>query len=546
MLTVTDKDGGTTSQTSIVQVDNVSPSIVKINKPSKIDEGQSVEFSAEASDPGANENLTYSWKFGESTKQISGQKVNYIFTDNGKQKAILIVKDKDGGVIEESIDLNIENVLPSIIAINKPAKIDKGQNVELSAEATDPGKGNLIYTWNLGDGSEPIVGQKVNHTFSKDGSYNAVLTVTDKDGGATKESIEIKVNNLIIAELPKPKTTKPGVFTVGESGQISIDYLFDGGDYQAQMSIFSLDGMENLEVGSIEFIKEAASRATSNSELGYVVIEDSKQTGKDNNKAGYKGSQTYKFKAGAKVAVMLISNGDAHNLQQNIPGITSPQHPMFSCDSIRQMVDLTGKGEVFGWEDIALPISDKDYNDVIFKISGATTPAIVAPPNTSPGIFTVNDSGKVNIDYLFDGGSYKGQLALISLEGISAERGSLAFIKEAVSRMFSNSELGYIVIDDRRETGLYNDLSRYKGSRDYQFKPGSQVAFMLLPDGQITDADISKQPMFSWEKQLSDLTGDSTLFGWEDLPLGKSDKDYNDIVFKVTGLSGRAAVFDRR
>jgi hypothetical protein len=101
---------------------------------------------------------------------------------------------------------------------------------------------------------------------------------------------EPSVDNLTIAEPPKPTTTKPGVFTVGESGQISIDYLFDGGDYQAQMSIFSLDGMENLEVGSIEFIKEAARRATSNSELGYVVIEDSKQTGKDNNKAGYKGS----------------------------------------------------------------------------------------------------------------------------------------------------------------------------------------------------------------------------------------------------------------
>jgi PKD repeat protein len=195
VLTVTDKDGATTTQTSIVKVDNVSPSIVKINKPSKIDEGQSAEFSAEASDPGTNDNLTYSWKFGESTEQISGQKVKYIFTDNGKQKAILIVKDKDGGVIEKSIDLNIENVLPSIIAINKPAKIDKGQNVELSAEATDPGKGNLIYTWNLGDGSEPIVGQKVNHTFTKDGIYNAVLTVTDKDGGATKELIEIKVDN---------------------------------------------------------------------------------------------------------------------------------------------------------------------------------------------------------------------------------------------------------------------------------------------------------------------------------------------------------------
>lgn len=45
---------------------------------------------------------------------------------------------------------------------------------------------------------------------------------------------------------------------------------------------------------------------------------------------------------------------------------------------------------------------------------------------------------------------------------------------------------------------------------------------------------------------MSDLTGDSILFSWEDLPIGASDKDYNDVVFKVTGLSGRAAVFDQK
>jgi hypothetical protein len=37
-----------------------------------------------------------------------------------------------------------------------------------------------------------------------------------------------------------------GVFTVGSSGQVSIDYLFDGGWYQGELAIFSLRGWSSL------------------------------------------------------------------------------------------------------------------------------------------------------------------------------------------------------------------------------------------------------------------------------------------------------------
>jgi hypothetical protein len=35
-----------------------------------------------------------------------------------------------------------------------------------------------------------------------------------------------------------------GTFTVSESGEVGIDYLFDGGFYQGQLAVFSLTGME--------------------------------------------------------------------------------------------------------------------------------------------------------------------------------------------------------------------------------------------------------------------------------------------------------------
>lgn len=65
-----------------------------------------------------------------------------------------------------------------------------------------------------------------------------------------------------------------GVFTVGSTGQVGIDYLFDGGGYPGELAIFSLQGLESLDLGTPEFIKEVGRRALSDSTLGHVVISD--------------------------------------------------------------------------------------------------------------------------------------------------------------------------------------------------------------------------------------------------------------------------------
>jgi PKD domain len=54
-------------------VDNGLPSIVKVNKPTQINEGQSVEFSAIATDAGAINTLAYSWNFGDGTASDRNQ-----------------------------------------------------------------------------------------------------------------------------------------------------------------------------------------------------------------------------------------------------------------------------------------------------------------------------------------------------------------------------------------------------------------------------------------------------------------------------------------
>ena len=65
-----------------------------------------------------------------------------------------------------------------------------------------------------------------------------------------------------------------GTFIVGTSGEVEVDFLFDGGWFRGELAVFSLEGMETYEPGSTEFMVEAARRALTNSELGHILVRD--------------------------------------------------------------------------------------------------------------------------------------------------------------------------------------------------------------------------------------------------------------------------------
>jgi hypothetical protein len=105
---------------------------------------------------------------------------------------------------------------------------------------------------------------------AEDGFDPVDTDLPDGDDLADEEFDEIP----FIENLAVDFQFESGYFTVGESGEVTIDYLFDGGGYEGELAIFSLEGMEGLEPGSEAFIQEAANRALSESELGYIVISD--------------------------------------------------------------------------------------------------------------------------------------------------------------------------------------------------------------------------------------------------------------------------------
>jgi len=224
------------------------------------------------------------------------------------------------------------------------------------------------------------------------------------------------IHSAEVAANPIQPTFDSGVFTVGETGQVSIDFLADGGGYQGQVAIFSLDGMEHFEAGSQAFIQEAAHRALSDSILGHIVIADQTEGAKfsgdlgeaNTNYGDYLGVKTFTMNAGDKFGIMLVPNGTVQQVFDN-PSVEGDLHPLFSMATanpneafhIGQIADVTGHGNTFVMEDMRVDTgSDHDYNDIIFQVKGATGTAVhlddVIDHNHD---WRDTDSGKEIIDY---------------------------------------------------------------------------------------------------------------------------------------------------
>ncbi len=184
-----------------------------------------------------------------------------------------------------------------------------------------------------------------------------------------------------------------GIFTVGSTGQVGVDYLFDGGIYQGELAIFSLQGLESLGLDTPEFIKEVGRRALSDSTLGHVVISDQIDGARfsgalpwegDFNAGDYLGVRTFAMRPGDTFGVMLVADGTVQQVFET-PTVEGALHPLFSLVGANpngafqfgQIADVDGNGHTFTMEDLRLDgESDRDYNDIIFQVRGATGSAV--------------------------------------------------------------------------------------------------------------------------------------------------------------------------
>ena len=337
-------------------------------------------------------------------------------------------------------------------------------------------------------------------------------------------------------------TYDSGTFIVGSTGEVEVDYLFDGGWFRGELALFSLDSMEEFTPGSEEFMLEAARRALTNSDQGRVVVRDEIEGARFDadlpwernfniDPEQYLGAQTYNLTPGDEVGVMLVQNTTVQETYNNLENITQfGKLPLFSIPEANlsgasegqfNFVDINGTGTI-GLEDIPAIGSGGDYNDMILQFVGLDGNFASLEDNIDPdrdwsitetgkqlmeyadsrvsndslfnsGVFEVGESGEVTVDFLYDGGAKEGEVGIFSLSGMNPEDiGSETFAEEAISRAQSNSTEGYVIVSDSEEGARFEtdtdgepnfNTGEYQGTETFQMEPGDQFGLISIPNG---------------------------------------------------------------
>ena len=197
-LTVTNDRGLSNSVTQTVQVARVaSPTAEFSFSPSTPGVGQSVFFDASASQAANSDRriATYNWTFGDGGTG-SGQTTSRRYSLAGSYAVTLTVADSSGrtGTVTKSVTVGAGQQPVANFTVS-PAQVAVNQRVFFDGTISTPPPGRTInkYVWNLGDNTI-VEGPRVDHAYSRAGSYVVVLTVTDSGGAnnAVTKSVTVQ------------------------------------------------------------------------------------------------------------------------------------------------------------------------------------------------------------------------------------------------------------------------------------------------------------------------------------------------------------------
>lgn len=118
----------------------------------------------------------YSWTFGDGTSR-TGPVVSHAYADVGGYQATVVVTDGNGVAASDLVSVTISKIL--VTASVAPSEGTTDTLFAFTAEATGGGGAPYTYTWDFGDGTPPVEGSTVSHTYATQGSYTPSVVAKD-------------------------------------------------------------------------------------------------------------------------------------------------------------------------------------------------------------------------------------------------------------------------------------------------------------------------------------------------------------------------------
>ena len=219
MYTVTgvviDKDGGATTDSTTVQVNNVPPTMTAAADQSG-DEGTATAFDLGSfTDPGADSpwKVTVNWgdgsgdtTFNTSAKGALGTR-SHTYPDGPASETVTVtVTDKDGASDSRTFTVTVGN-LPPTGSLGNNGPVDEGSAATIAfTNPSDPSAvdaGSLHYAFSCSNGdlsgvtyAAASATNSASCTFADQGTYPVSGVIIDKDGGRRADTSSVHVNNV--------------------------------------------------------------------------------------------------------------------------------------------------------------------------------------------------------------------------------------------------------------------------------------------------------------------------------------------------------------
>lgn len=202
-FTVTDSKGSAGSDTLVITVDNVPPT-VDAGPNQTVTEGDLMVLDGSFTDSSVGGRYNVLWHVSSDNGQIvddgTADDFSFVPEDNGTYIATLRVTDSDGATGTDDAIITVNNAPPKASA--GPNKtVSEGQVVHLDGSLTDPGTADThTFLWQVTAGNGQTFGDGTSEGFSfvpdDDGTYTIRFQVTDDDGASDADTVSVTVEDV--------------------------------------------------------------------------------------------------------------------------------------------------------------------------------------------------------------------------------------------------------------------------------------------------------------------------------------------------------------
>lgn len=203
-LRVTDNNGETNTEEHIVVVKSneiIEPVVKNSPNDSILTPSRAYQFDASESKSKEGTIVKFEWNFGDGEIQ-SGRRVTHAYDKEGVYEITLKLTDDAGNTRSISKNYTISESSSGLFAkfstlpaANAAQTVNGNVPLRINFDAGASSGANIVdFQWDFdNDGKLDATGQKVEHVFTKTGTYDATLTITSAENKTAKTSVKVVV-----------------------------------------------------------------------------------------------------------------------------------------------------------------------------------------------------------------------------------------------------------------------------------------------------------------------------------------------------------------